>query len=166
MTFVDYVGLVMAATPLWAYAVLALLVVLGGRRLKSRVRSPRLAFIAPAAFFVWGLFNLGAYAETYSALVGGAVLAGCLALGWASARLLSSERIDRLDDGRFLFHGTPEPLVTYMAVFVVRFGLEVWTGFVPSAGALAGGIAIGVSALVAGRTAERAFGMVGPSPEP
>lgn len=161
MTFADYAGLVVAATPWWAYAVLVLLVVLGVRRLKSRARRPLLAFLAPSAFFVWGLFNLASYAQAHSAVVGGAALLGCLGLGWASARAFSSERIEPLDDGRFLFHGTPEPLATYIVVFATRFGLEVWAGFVPSADAVAGGMAIGISALVAGRTAQRAFWMLG-----
>lgn len=160
MSFADYVGLVVAATPWWAYAVLVLLVVLGVRRLKSRARRPLLAFIAPSAFFVWGLANLASYARAHSAVVGVAVLVGFLGLGWVSARWFTSERIEPLDDGRFLFHSTPEPLATYMAVFIIRFGLEVWTGFVPSAGAVARGMAIAVSALVAGRTMERAFWMI------
>ena len=157
MTAFDYVGLVLGETPWWAFAVLALLVFLGVRRLKSRVRSLGLALVAPVAFLIWGLSNVAAYSQAHSPLIGGSTLVVLFAVGWASARLFSSETAERTGDGRFLFQGTPEPLITYMTVFVIRFGLEVWMGFEPAAAALAGGLAIGVTAFVAGRTAQRAF---------
>ena len=157
MTAGDYVGLVLAGTPWWAFAVLALLVFLGVRRLKSRVRGLGLAFAAPVAFGVWGLFNLASYSQDHSPIVGVSTLVLLFAGGWVSTRLCSGEKAELTADGRFLFHGTPEPLITYMAVFAIRFGLEVWEGFVPPAAPLAGGIAIGLSAFVAGRTAQRAF---------
>ncbi len=157
MTAVDYVGLVLAGTPWWAFALLGLLVFLGVRRLKSRVRGLGLALVAPVAFLVWGLFNVAAYGQAHSPVVGGLTLIVLFAAGWGSTRLYSSEGVVRTSDGRFLFHGTPEPLITYMTVFVIRFGLEVWMGFEPTAAALAGGVAIAVSAFVAGRTAQRAI---------
>lgn len=157
MTAVDYVGLVLAGTPWWAYAVLALLVFLGVRRLKARVRSLGLALVAPGAFLVWGLSNVMAYSQAHSLMVGGSILSVLFLVGWASTGLYSDETAELAGDGRFLFHATPEPLITYMTVFVIRFGLEVWMGFEPAATALAGGIAIGVTAFVAGRTAQRAF---------
>ena len=155
MTAADYVGLVLAHTPWWAFALLALLVLLGVRRLKSRVRGLALALAAPVIFGVWGLFNVAAYSQTHSAIVGVSTLVLLFGAGVGSTRLHSGERAELTSDGRFLFHGTPEPLITYMGVFVVRFGLEVWKGFVPPAAPLAGGIAIGLSAFVAGRTAQR-----------
>ncbi len=157
MTGFDYVRLVVSETPLWAFAVLALLVFLGFRRLKPRVRSLRLALIAPVAFLIWGLFNVAAYSQVHSPVIGGSTLIVMFAVGWASARLFSSETAERTGEGRFLFHGTPEPLITYMVVFALRFGLEVWMGFESAVAALAGGLAIGVTAFVAGRTAQRAF---------
>ncbi len=157
MTALDYVALVLAETPGWAFAVLGLLVFLGVRRLKSRVRSLGLALVAPVAFLIWGLSNVAAYGQAHSPIVGGATMIALFAAGWASARLFSSETAEPTEDGRFLFHGTPEPLITYMTVFIIRFGLEVWRGFEPAAAALAGGLAIGVTALVAGRTAQRAI---------
>lgn len=160
MSAFDYVRLVLAETPLWAFAVLALLVFLGVRRLKSRVRSLGLALVAPVAFLIWGMSNVAAYSQAHSLVVGGSTLVVLFAVGWASARLFSSETAERTGDGRFLFHGTPEPLLTYMTVFVIRFGLEVWQGFVPAAAALAGGTAIGITAFAAGRTAQRAFLLV------
>ncbi|MFN3668290.1 MAG: hypothetical protein ACK4VY_03205 [Brevundimonas sp.] len=160
MTAADYVGLVVVGTPWWAFALLALLGVLGVRRLKSRVRGLALAFAAPVAFGVWGLFNVGAYSQTHSAVVGLATFLLLFAAGWASTRLYMGEKADPTADGRFLFHGTPEPLITYMIVFTLRFGLEVWKGFEPGAALLAGGLAIGLSAFVAGRTARRAVSLL------
>lgn len=157
MTAFDYIGLVLSNTPWWAFAILTLLIVLGVRRLKTRVRSLGMAFITPAIFFVWGLSNVAAYSRDHSPLIGSLTLVGGLAAGWLSARLYSSETGELQDDRRFLFRGTPEPLITYMAIFVIRFGLEVWEGFVPAAAATAGGLAISLSALMAGRTTERAF---------
>lgn len=160
MTAVEYVGLVLAHTPWWAFALLALLVFLGVRRLKPRVRTLGLSLVAPAAFGAWGLVNVAAYSRDHSFAVGVSTLILLFAAGWASARLYSSETADYAGDGRFLFRGTPEPLITYMSVFAIRFGLEVWKGFVPSATPLAGALAIGVSAFVAGRTAQRAAMLV------
>ncbi|MDP2117795.1 MAG: hypothetical protein Q8J71_10405 [Brevundimonas sp.] len=160
MTALDYVSVVLAETPFWAFAVLALLVFLGIRRLKPRVRNVGIALVAPVAFLIWGLFNVAAYSQAHSPIVGGATLIVLFAAGWASARLYSGETSEPVGDGQFLFHGTPEPLITYMTVFVIRFGLEVWQGFVPTAAALAGGLAIGVTAFAAGRTAQRAFLLV------
>ena len=157
MTAFDYIGLVLSNTPWWAFAILALLVVLGVRRLKTRVRSLRVAFAIPSVFFIWSLFNVAAYSRDHSLLVGSLTLIGLLVAGWFSARLYSSETGELQEDGRFLFRGTPEPLITYMAIFVIRFGLEVWEGFVPAAAVTAGALAISLSALMAGRTAERAF---------
>jgi hypothetical protein len=161
MTAFDYIGLVLSETPWWAFAVLALLIVLGVRRLKSRVRSLGTAFVVPAVFFLWSLVNVAAYSQAHSPLVASLTLFGLAATGWASTRLYSSETAALQGDGRFLFRGTPEPLITYMAIFAIRFGLEVWEGFVPAASAIAGGLAIGLSALMAGRTAERAVGLWG-----
>ena len=159
MTTLDYAAIVFRETPWWAFAVLALLVLLGVRRLKSRVRGLGVAFAAPVAFGVWGLFNVAAYSQDHSPIVGVSTLILLFAGGWISTRLYSGEKAELTADGQFLFHGTPEPLITYMAVFVIRFGLEVWEGFVPAAAPLAGGIAIGLSAFVAGRTAQRAFSL-------
>lgn len=156
MTAGDYVGLVLAGTPWWAFAVLALLIFLGVRRLKSRIRGLAHAFAAPVVFGVWGLFNVAAYSQHHSPVVGVSSLVLMFAAGVVSARLYSGEKAELTSDGRFLFQGTPEPLITYMGVFTIRFGLEVWKGFVPAAAPLAGGIAIGLSAFVAGRTAQRA----------
>lgn len=160
MTPAGYVGLVLAETPKWAWAVLALLIFLGVRRLNSRVRGLGAAFAAPVVFGVWGLFNVAAYSQAHSPVAGVSTFILLFAAGVASTRLYEGETADLTSDGRFLFHGTPEPLITYMAVFVVRFGLEVWQGFVPTAAPLAGGIAIGLSAFVAGRTAQRAFSLL------
>jgi len=157
MTPLDYMSLVLAGTPWWAFALLALLVFLGVRRLKTRVRSLGLALAAPVAFLVWGLSNVAIYSQAHSPLIGGVTLVVLFAGGWASAGLFSSERAEPTGDGRFRFCGTPEPLITYMTVFVIRFGLEVWQGFEPAVAALAGALAIAVTALVAGRTAKRAF---------
>lgn len=157
MTALDYVFLVLSGTPWWAFAILALLIALGIRRLKTQVRSLRQAFVVPSVFFVWGLFNVAAYSQEFSPVVGWLTLSGFIAVGWASTRLYSSETAAVQDDGRFRFRGTPEPLITYMAIFVIRFGLEVWEGFVPAVAPTAGGLAIALSALMAGRTAERAF---------
>ena len=159
MTAADYVGLVLAGTPWWAFAVLALLVFLGIRRLKTRVRGLGAALAAPVAFGAWGLFNVASYSQDHSPIVGVSTLVLLFAAGWISTGLYAGERADLTSDGRFLFHGTPEPLITYMTVFSIRFGLEVWEGFVPAAAPLAGGIAIGLSAFVAGRTAQRAFSL-------
>jgi hypothetical protein len=160
MTGADYVGLVVAETPWWAFALLALLMFLGVRRLKTRVRGLAMAFAAPVAFGVWGLFNVAAYSQAHSPVLGLSTFLLLLAAGWVSTRLYMGEEADLTVDGRFLFHGTPEPLITYMTVFAIRFGLEVWQGFEPGAAPLAGGLAIGLSAFVAGRTARRAFSLV------
>lgn len=161
MTTFDYAAIVFRETPWWAFAVLALLFLLGIRRLKTRVRGLGAAFAAPVAFGVWGLFNAASYSQDHSPIVGLSTLVLLFAAGWMSTGLYAGEKADLTSDGRFLFHGTPEPLITYMTVFSIRFGLEVWEGFVPAAASLSGGLAIGLSAFVAGRTAQRAFSLSG-----
>ena len=51
MTAADYVGLVVAETPWWAFALLALLIFLGVRRLKTRVRDALEIALADVAAF-------------------------------------------------------------------------------------------------------------------
>lgn len=160
MTPTDYVSLVLNETPWWAFAVLALLIFLGVQRLKPRVRPLASSFVAPVAFFVWGLFNANAYGQAQTPLLAGSILFGMMAAGWLSWRLVPSDIATLQPDNRFLFPATFEPLITYLCVFAVRFGLEVWAGFHPDVRPLAGGLAIGVSALVAGRTAGRAFSLL------
>ncbi len=94
----DYATGILSHTPLWVWALLALLVWLGSLGLKRRRMALRRAAIIPAVFIIWGLSGL--VARSFDAATIAALWLGGLALGTAlglatGPRLLSIDRARR-----------------------------------------------------------------------
>lgn len=144
---------ILTRTPLYVWGVLALLMFLGIRRLTPRRTSLRTAAAAPIGFGMWSLANIAMLISaggSASILVAGGV---ALLAGAASARVRTVPRPKPLPGGVFAFAGTAVPLIAYMAVFFVKYALQVWSAIVPAAAWTAALIGLIVTALMAGRTA-------------
>jgi hypothetical protein len=140
-------------TPVYVWLVLLLLLVMGGRRLKPRRTHLALAAVAPGGFLVWSLST----AAMMSLASGPWPVLACwglgFALGAASGPIRTVPRPTHLGGWEFVYCATWQPLAFYMLLFVARYGLGIWAGFVPS---LATGLSfagLSLSAFTAGRTA-------------
>lgn len=151
MTPLELAPRILAGTPRWVWAVLLLLVVLGGRRLRPRRTHLAAAAIAPTAFFIWSL--LGAVAATRVAGAGSvaSVWAGAVAFGVLTVRIHRGPRPVRLEGGVFNFPATAVPLLLYMVIIWTRYALGVWAVLDPSLAPALGLIAVSISAATAGR---------------
>ena len=137
--------------PLWVYALLVALIVLGLRRVRTREVPITVALIPAVAFLIWSLFGAWSFANV--AGVGVALLtwlAGA-AVGATTGVLLPEPRGQRLHDGRVRLPGTWMPLALYLGVFVVRFGCGAWAAIVPQQATLATAIGVAVSAAMTAR---------------
>lgn len=146
-----HVGLVLGHTPLWAYGLLALLIVLGVRRLKERKTSLAGLAITPGAFLIWSVWSATVFwigeRSGFSALAWPLALSmGLLSFRWARPSPM------RWQEGGLVRAATVMPLLVYVGVFAFRYGLEVWSGFVPERQALTQALAVLVSGFMAGRT--------------
>jgi len=115
---------ILTLTPIWVWAVLALLVWLG--MVASRTRTvglPRL-LATPLAFIAWGLVSLA----TSKAALGPAAAAWLLAALCGGALGLI-ERFDRLrfEPGRALVHvpGSWFPMIRNLAIFLAKYAIAV-----------------------------------------
>lgn len=147
-----YVGIVLEQTPVWVWAVLALLLFLGARRLRPRATTLLMMSAAPAVFLAWSLVS----AATFWRGEGGWFAAGLwplsLLLGLVSFRLLPASPVHWVDDARLVRPATAGPLIVYVSVFLFRYGLEIWSGFFPERQFLSSTLALLVSGYMAGRT--------------
>lgn len=144
-------GQIASGAPTWVYALLAGLIFLGVRRLRTREVPVVVALLPSIAFFLWSVTGVSAFAHqvgTASAL--GAWLIGA-ALGGASGVLLPDPRGQRLPGGRIRQPGSPLPLILYLGVFVVRFACGAWGAIVPAQASLATAIGIAAGAAVMAR---------------
>lgn len=148
-----YSGIILRETPVWAYAVFVLLVLLGLRRLQTRNRSLLSASIAPAVFLVWSVGSAVGFGVLNGWVLATGLWALFLAAGLASFRLVSPSPVRWISGNEFSFVGTPGPLMFYMSVFFARYGLAIWAGFQPQHTTVASAVALAISGFTAGRTA-------------
>ncbi len=137
-------------TPLWAFALLALLIWLGVQALRPREVPVWRLLLVPSAFIGWGVVSLMAKAATAPLLgVDWAVTAAIgVAIGWWTTNL-DSVRIDYAEN-RVRVPGSAIPLVRNLSIFLVKYCL---TAAMATAPALRGGLLpwdIAVSGLSAG----------------
>jgi hypothetical protein len=146
------VGITLAHTPVYVWAVLALLVVLGVRRLRPRQTHLAKAALAPAGFFIW---SMATAALMFGRLDAWAVVA-CwgipFAAGAASGRVRTVARPKHVSGWVFIYSASLQPLAFYMLLFAARYGLGIWAGFVPSAADVSALLGLSLSAFTAGRT--------------
>ena len=128
--------------PTWVYLLLAGLVALGVRRLRTREVPVVVALIPSAAFLIWSGLGLIGYAARFGvapALIAGAVGLG---IGVASAWALPEPRAALLPGGRVRQPGSPLPLILYLGVFAIRFACGAWAAIEPARAGLATGLGI------------------------
>jgi hypothetical protein len=128
---------IVSRTPAWVWLVLAALVALGLLQARDHV-VPRLRVIlqpvALGALSLWGV--AGAFG--LHATVEGPWLLGGL-LGLAATRVFHLPRqVSALPDGRFAIGGSLIPLAMLMAVFFMRYAVNVSIAVVPALKADAG----------------------------
>lgn len=115
---------ILSYTPLWVWALLALLVWLGSLGLKRRRMALRRVAIVPAVFFLWGLSGLAARpfdVGTIAALwLGGLILGMALGLSTAPC-LLSVDRARREVD----LPASGWPLARNVIIFFAHYALTV-----------------------------------------
>jgi hypothetical protein len=142
---------IVTGAPAWVYLLLAALVLLGVRRLKTRETPVIVALIPSAAFLIWSLVGASAFAGRVGlAAAAGVWLAGA-AFGAVSGMVLPEPRAERLGNGRIRQPGSWLPLALYLGVFLVRFACGAWAAIVPGRSDIATAIGIGVGAAVTAR---------------
>jgi hypothetical protein len=119
-------------TPLWVFALLAVLVVFGIQALRPRTVPVWRLFIVPAVFIGWGVISLLGRAAS-SPLLGIDWLVTA-AIGIAIARLttrLDQVEVDRAGR-RVRLPGSAAPLVRYLAIFTAKYGLTAAMAVAPA----------------------------------
>lgn len=134
--------------PSWVYILLAALLLLGIRRLKTRDVPVAVALIPSAAFLLWSLIGANAFAGRAGVALAAAAWIIGAAVGAASAVALPEPRGQRLPDGHVRQPGSWLPLVLYLGVFVVRFACGAWAAIHPAQANTATAIGIAVGAAV------------------
>lgn len=146
-----HAGDIARGAPTWVYILLAALIVLGVRRLRTREVPVVVALIPSAAFLIWSLTGVAAFAERAGfGLAAIAWLTG-VAVGATSGVTLPDARAQRLPGGRVRQFGSAVPLALYLGVFVIRFACGAWAGIVPDQANLATAIGIAAGAAVMAR---------------
>ncbi|NRF68841.1 hypothetical protein HLB44_17755 [Aquincola sp. S2] len=122
---------IISRTPVWVWVLLAGLIVLGLAQLREREVTRRRVIILPV---VLGVLSLSGVAGAFGlhAAVEGPWLLGVL-LGLALTRVFPpAGRVQALPEGRLLLGGSALPLVTMMAVFFMRYAVNVSLAVVPA----------------------------------
>lgn len=149
----------LAHTPVAVWAVLAALVMLGLRQTRTQTMSAARVWLVPA---VLGAASLAGALRGFAGageLFTGACWAAGAALGFASNRSLDlPRRVGANADGTFTIGGSIAPLLVFVGVFMVRYGVNVALAMSPAlandpSAAAAAAIAYGSSAgLLAARS--------------
>ena len=147
-----YAGLILSKTPAWAYLVLLALCLLGSRRTASRPTSAVGLSVVPIVFLSWSLVGALAFGSVSGALTAASLWASSLVAGLLSFRVIGPPPGEWIDGRQFRRTGSWGPLVVYVGIFFIRYGLEIWAGFSPEHTQTAHAIAVILSGFMAGRT--------------
>lgn len=137
-------------TPLWVYAIFAVLLYLGLRRLRTGVQSLARVWAVPAVFIAWGLIGLaghsGAPLETLSRWFLGAAIGGALGVWSLNPAALAFDHQRRL----VRQPGSALPLLRNLGIFGAHYVLQVIAAVQPQLHASALGWDLVVSGFSAG----------------
>ncbi|MBD0274606.1 MAG: hypothetical protein ICV73_22085 [Acetobacteraceae bacterium] len=148
----EIVWIVASRTPWWVYALFAFLLYLGLRRLRPKRNRLWVAALAPGGFLLWSAVAAAALTRAEPAGLVAATWGTGFVLGAASAPVRLVPRPVQVERGVFLFAASWVPLIAYMLIFWIRYGLEVWSEFVPRLDGRLAFAGLALSALTAGRT--------------
>lgn len=146
-----HAGQIATGAPTWVYALLAGLIVLGVRRLRTREVPVAVALLPSIGFFLWSVTGVSAFAHQVGIVSALGAWGIGAALGAASGVLVPDPRGQRLPGGRVRQPGSPLPLILYLGVFVARFACGAWAAIVPAQATLATAIGIAVGAAMMAR---------------
>jgi hypothetical protein len=136
-------------TPLWVWALLALLVAAGVLSLRPRTVSPVRLLITPSVFILWGIYALlarpGFAPLLFADWLGTALIGGGLA-----AWLTRFDGYQAAADGRISVPGSAMPLLRSLAIFAAKYGLTAAAIIAPAQKAALAPWDIAVSGLSAG----------------
>ncbi len=120
-------------TPTWVWAVLAALVLLGLRQLRTRDLSAARVWLVPALVGAASLVGaLRGFAGAGEWLTGAAWIVGAL-LGFASNKTLDLPRqVSANADGSFRVGGSVAPLLIFVGVFLLRYVVNVALAIQPA----------------------------------
>ncbi len=137
-------------TPMWVWAILALLVALGAMQLRDHVLTRQRLLVQPVAL---GALSLYAAVSTFGPQTG-VLLAWALgaALGAALNRTLRLPRqVRRQADGRFAIGGSWAPMALLMTIFWLRYGINASLAMVPALAGIASSLYGAATGLLAAR---------------
>jgi hypothetical protein len=124
-------GNILLHTPWWAFAVFALLLVLGVQALRPRVIAPWRLLVTPAVFIGWGLVSLMLRLMPSSPLLPFDWLIAAfvgVGLAWITTR---SDAM-RVEAAGIAVPGSPLPLARNMLIFSAKYALTVAAVLAPA----------------------------------
>ena len=143
-------GEIFTRTPIWVWALLAVLVALGAQAMRPRTVSPRRLVIIPAVFILWGLIGLVTKPHFSALLAGDSIVMAAFgtALGWLTTRLRGL-RVDHAR-GRAHLPGSPALLIRILLVFWIKFFMGVAMAIDPEAANRLAPWDVAISGMMAG----------------
>ena len=127
----SFIAAVISHTPIWVWALLALLVALGARQMVTQVASRERVLALPIALGALSLWGAtGAFGV--HALVQGPWLLGIAAGLMLNQTLQLPRRVRALPGDRFEIGGSAVPLALMMAVFCTRYVVGAALAVVPA----------------------------------
>jgi hypothetical protein len=144
-------------TPLWVWVLLVYLIITGIKALKSRVTSLGNMSAIPMAFTIWGLWTVFSvfHGSGQSILLWFlSFISGCIIGALYASRL--SIQVDR-ETGTISLPGSPFVLILSLAIFALKYALNVWAAVEPAATNLLAFLVahVGITGLAAGMFAGR-----------
>jgi len=137
--------------PLWVYALLGVLVLLGVRRLRTREVPVAVALIPLVAFLGWSIVGAAGFAARAGVGIAALAWLSGVAVGAASGAVLPDPRTLRLPGGRVRQPASWLPLILYIIVFVGRFACGAWAAVVPAQAIVATALGVAIGAALTGR---------------
>ena len=134
-------------TPLWAYAIFALLVWLGVCQLRARWISIHRVWLTPIVFIVWGFLGLVLHNTGSAASLSPWLMAA--SLGVALGLLRKNTLVIDTDLGRVMRPASAMPLLRNLIVFAAHYGLNIAAAFHPGQHSIMQ-LDMGVSGIFAG----------------
>jgi hypothetical protein len=115
---------IVAHTPLWVFAVLAVITAVGVQSLRTRTLAFWRLVLVPALFALWGLVTLVLHTidEPMSAALWAVLAAAGIALAYGTIRL-DGVRVVR-ETGTIEVPGSPAPLIRNLVVFAAKYAIS------------------------------------------
>jgi hypothetical protein len=144
-------GAVLGGAPTWVYILLAVLIVLGIRRLKVREVPVIVALTPVFAFSAWSVIGLASFVMKNGAFPVVPAWLGGMLFGAISALVLPEARAIRVPGGGVRQPASLSPLILYLTVFVGRFACGAWAAIKPDQAVVANAVGTAIGAAMTAR---------------